>query len=431
MASVAAAAGSSIACCGASCLSSALCSAFSCKCSNGGSKATYLGLMGLGTLLSMVLRFWGSTFVVHFYGFTVGCTGKFAARCLGDQAVYRVSFALTVFFTLMMVITACSRDFHLGNWLGKIALLFIVLAGSFFVPSPVFDVYADIARVASALFLVIQILILIDFAYTWNESWVARGERKWDAAVLICSLAMYVVALVGIILMFVYFGGCDANNAFIAVTLLGIIIVTSLSISGWVEHGAILTSAIVSLYSVYLCWAAITSQPEKACNPTLGAGTDVPRVVIGLIVTTVSLVFTSYGAAKSAPNVFHNDSDEDDDAGALSSPLYEDTEAGGADKTDDRRAASKDRHDDDEEEKKPKVDERVWLFHLIMATSSLYLAMLVTNWSISDSATEASAANPGVSSESVWVKILSQWVTLGLYTWTLIAPQCLSGRDFS
>ena len=32
---------------------------------------------------------------------------------------------------------------------------------------------------------------------------------------------------------------------------------------------------------------------------------------------------------------------------------------------------------------------------------------------------------------SVWVKVVSQWVTVGLYCWTLVAPQLFPDRDFA
>ena len=32
---------------------------------------------------------------------------------------------------------------------------------------------------------------------------------------------------------------------------------------------------------------------------------------------------------------------------------------------------------------------------------------------------------------SVWVKVVSQWVTAALYMWTLVAPLVLPDRDFS
>ena len=32
---------------------------------------------------------------------------------------------------------------------------------------------------------------------------------------------------------------------------------------------------------------------------------------------------------------------------------------------------------------------------------------------------------------SVWVKVVSQWVTVGLYCWTLVAPLLFPDRDFN
>ena len=35
-----------------------------------------------------------------------------------------------------------------------------------------------------------------------------------------------------------------------------------------------------------------------------------------------------------------------------------------------------------------------------------------------------------VGNTSLWVKMLSQWATFGLYVWTLVAPRCCPNREF-
>jgi hypothetical protein len=57
--------------------------------------------------------------------------------------------------------------------------------------------------------------------------------------------------------------------------------------------------------------------------------------------------------------------------------------------------------------------------------------MLLTGWAGTDGQPPATQANTGISLESMWFKIVAQWVTWLLYLWTLVAPICLPGRDFS
>lgn len=85
------------------------------------------------------------------------------------------------------------------------------------------------------------------------------------------------------------------------------------------------------------------------------------------------------------------------------------------------------------------VEGRVWdneedgvsyswsFFHFMFALASLYVMMTLTNWYRPDGETKSLHQNDG----SMWVKIVSSWVCIALYTWTLVAPIVLPDRDFS
>lgn len=53
------------------------------------------------------------------------------------------------------------------------------------------------ARFGSALFLVIQMIILLDFTQSWNDAWVANGEE--DPRWLYGLLALTVTAFLGVL----------------------------------------------------------------------------------------------------------------------------------------------------------------------------------------------------------------------------------------
>ena len=66
-------------------------------------------------------------------------------------------------------------------------------------------------------------------------------------------------------------------------------------------------------------------------------------------------------------------------------------------------------------------------FHMVFALASMYIAMLMTGWG--EGAEEKDLLDVGWA--SVWVKIVSQWVTAGLYLWTLAAPALFPDRIFA
>lgn len=66
-------------------------------------------------------------------------------------------------------------------------------------------------------------------------------------------------------------------------------------------------------------------------------------------------------------------------------------------------------------------------FYLIFALASMYSAMLLTGWGNSNIQEDI----VDVGWPSVWVRIITQWITACLYIWSLIAPFILPDRDFS
>uniref|UniRef100_K1Q7R8 DNA/RNA-binding protein KIN17 n=1 Tax=Magallana gigas TaxID=29159 RepID=K1Q7R8_MAGGI len=66
-------------------------------------------------------------------------------------------------------------------------------------------------------------------------------------------------------------------------------------------------------------------------------------------------------------------------------------------------------------------------FHFMLALASLYVMMTLTNWYSPSSDFKSLNANM----PSVWVKIVSSWVCVALYVWTLVAPMVLRNREFS
>ena len=59
--------------------------------------------------------------------------------------------------------------------------------------------------------------------------------------------------------------------------------------------------------------------------------------------------------------------------------------------------------------------------------ASAYIAMIFTTWNLEGLSGQQTAEKGWI---SVWVKMVSQWVCVLLYCWSLIAPKVLKDRDF-
>ena len=137
----------------------------------------------------------------------------------------RVSFVTMVFFLLSTAGSLATPGFNSSFWGLKIALYLVMLLGVMFAPSPVFEsdgAYVRIAQVGSAVFIILQQIILIDLAYNWNDAWVEQADEDekqeigsgdvWLKGLLAISAIIFVLSWTGIGLLFHWFSGCTGER---------------------------------------------------------------------------------------------------------------------------------------------------------------------------------------------------------------------------
>ncbi|XP_068118981.1 serine incorporator 3 [Hyperolius riggenbachi] len=454
--------------------SSATCILCRCCPSSNNSTVTrliYAFIMLLGTLLSCIMLSPGiSDQLKKIPGF---CEGGFGTDIptvngyvdcdvlVGYKAVYRVSFAMTIFFlvfSILMIGVKTSKDpraaIHNGFWFFKILIIVGIMVGAFYIPEGPFTRTWFVFGASGALcFIVIQLVLLVDFAHAWNESWVERMEegnsKCWYAVLLTATGGMYILAITFITLLFVFYtvpGGCIENKVFISVNMILCIIVSVISILPKVQEAqprsGLLQSSVITLYTIYLTWSAISNEPDRTCNPSLmsilnkvtaptlspdnvtvsnSAASEPPRSlqwwdaqsIIGLILFVLCLLYSSIrNSTTSQVNKLTLSGND--------MPMLDDTAGGGADVEEGevRRAL---------DNEKDGVQYVYSFFHFMLCLASLYVMMTLTNWYSPDADLKTITSKW----PAVWVKMSSSWLCLVLYTWTLIAPLILPNRDFS
>ena len=375
-------------------------------------------------------RFWCAK--EHPDGWVICC----ADVCGGSFAVYRFSFVLCLFFSLMTLLTLGTTRIgakaHRGFWFAKVALLVGLLVSSLFIDNQDLQNYREVARYLSFAFLLMQLLLVIDFGYTWNETWIGYDDESdsdsmcgWKLAIVVCAFLLYAGSLTGWVLMYAVFGPseCPAQQTLISVTLIACVALTVVSCTRIAPHGTLLTSATVTAYATFLCYSALSSHPDPTCNPQAAhdEGNSPAELILGLVIGSVSMASTAYNATRSKQAMLGSAQGSE-----MTKPL--DAGAGGRDPEAATGAAST-----DDEEVGP---ESWWYFHLMMVACSFYMAMLVTDWSseparINGAPALDTAGTYSVSLASFWVKALSLIVCLLMYAWTLLAPYLLrEHRDF-
>lgn len=66
-------------------------------------------------------------------------------------------------------------------------------------------------------------------------------------------------------------------------------------------------------------------------------------------------------------------------------------------------------------------------WHFNMCFASIYVGMLITNWTSSSITTDTLVSND----VGFWVRVALSWGTALLYVWTLVAPRIFPSRDFT
>ena len=388
-------------CCAACETASCACQLGKCFCTDGKMSVTvanvvYLLLFAVWTFAAFALQEWGAP-RFDFYSFNIGCTdipGIDVSACKGENAVYRISLGMMLWFILVMIGNVCSKRFHTGFWGPKILALLVLTTGLFFTPLVGHDGYVQFARVISAVFLVSQLVYFIDAAYSWNSYFADKAygdlydeNRNWVALALMTCFFLMLTVAVSNILLFIFYNHCTRQTVFITVTLLLIIVATVSQLNIQDTDSSLVTSCIVSAYATYLCWSAVSADE---CNPEQQRTQE--QTIFAFSVTAISLIWSSYSAGTRAT--------------VQSTNVL-------------RLADDSDNEEPDAEEEPDAVS--MVMFHASMATGSVYMSMLLTNWGTV--AGKQSAAQ-------MWVSIISQWISMLLYGWTLIAPRCCPDREF-
>jgi len=191
------------------------------------------------------------------------------------------------------------------------------------------------------------------------------------------------------------------------------ILITVISILPEVQYAnpqsGIAQASTIVIYATYIVCSAISNEPEDAlhCNP-FNKGTQITSTLLGVLFTFISIAYSTTRAA--ANGIFLGDMDDE-----VNVPLIgeSDRTRSGDDGSDDE-----DKYDDDEENH---TAYNYSFFHLIFALAGTYIAMLLTDWNTMKF-TNGINLIVGQSWSSVWVKIITGWLAILLYLWTVVAP---------
>eukprot|EP00697_Spironema_sp_BW2_P009224 gnl/Spiro4/24058_TR11924_c0_g1_i1.p1 gnl/Spiro4/24058_TR11924_c0_g1~~gnl/Spiro4/24058_TR11924_c0_g1_i1.p1 ORF type:complete len:429 (+),score=91.58 gnl/Spiro4/24058_TR11924_c0_g1_i1:74-1360(+) len=354
----------------------------------------------------------------HIKGFD-GCSASDTTddqqmRCRQFSLAFRGSLALCLFFSFIGFLLCASKLFasyrafdavvHAEFFWFKSILLVGVFIGTLWIPQESIESYGHAAMWFSFLFIIVQTLMLIEFSYAWHDLWKLRA---WFCGYLTATATMYALSITLVVLMFHWFTdgvACGENKFFIIFTivcfsLFSIMSVASDSIVSTLccvegtdpsKVRGILPASVVTLYTTYMCFSALFSQPnadDQSCNHIFGSNSQNGwMLLLSIIICGVSVAYSAVSAGGTQQSLRFSSVEEDETAKALN----------------------------------------VAYFHVVMALASLYSAMMMTGWQVDG--LHGDSVSTG--RRTMWIKIISEWFTILVYSWTTVAPQILSDRTF-
>lgn len=366
-----------------------------------------------------------------------GCTDyddDLREKCVGNAGALRAAACATLFFLGAALAAMVKPTINDEKWSAKYTLFQFMVLGSIFIPNKPFfsDIYIWIGRIGGMVFIFLQQIILIDLAYSWNDAWISKSNaaevdergsgKKWLIAILASCLTLFVGSITVIVMLFIYFSGCQENVIFLYLTIVISVLVTIFQLCS--EEASLLTSAVITSYATYLVLTAITKNPNGECNPKLGDDDELGKI-LGIGITIISLAWTGWSFTADEKLVHGS---KRSSLVEMSFPLVDDQTSRGNNHDLDEYAMEVESFDNDTDED-INTSLRSWRLNIVLALISCWYGMALTGWGSVEIG--GNGANPQVSNASMWMIISSQWSVMALYLWTIIAPKIFPDRDFS
>lgn len=364
---------------------------------------------------------------------TDGCAADYTYECIYRQLIYRASMALTCCFVFMTGMAFLSDAANKKYWIAKLILTVGLFVGFFWGSNGFFSGWSEVARFISFIWILVQGLLILDFAHDMHDVIMARaseaeeeetgGDRTWYIIYLILSGGFLAAAITGLVFLYRDYAGCELGMFFIVFTTVVGSLTTIVSLLDSVNKG-LLTPCIMFAYAVFMCWYALISSPDEQCNPisNLNDGKKTIALIVTVVISTFIMIYCVAFGTKIL-NLFNADGE-----GVISSyaqPAAQNPAIAkgdldgieiGVENTVDSKPSGRGANVDAlYEQTSGTTQERVF-FHVLMILFSSYGLMILTSWGYSDGTPE-NANNEVFNSgkTSMWLKIVAQWLFFLMY----------------
>eukprot|EP00286_Rhodomonas_abbreviata_P019797 CAMPEP_0181309496 /NCGR_PEP_ID=MMETSP1101-20121128/12044_1 /TAXON_ID=46948 /ORGANISM="Rhodomonas abbreviata, Strain Caron Lab Isolate" /LENGTH=424 /DNA_ID=CAMNT_0023415983 /DNA_START=228 /DNA_END=1502 /DNA_ORIENTATION=- len=359
--------------------------------------------------------------------------------------VLRMCFATAVFHLCLALFTIGASDYsnprvmlHSGLWPVKLGMWLLLHVMVFFISSSFFLAFGWVALIASVFFLLIQIVIFIEWIYEWNETWVQLDGTEnvtgpWHILILLISVLSLGAAIGMTVVMFMWFGkntadptaegGCELYTFFTSFNLVFWLLLTlgSFRATAWNHATGILPSSLISAFMTFKVLMALYAQNQ--CNQ-LADGSDTSDKIPGppQLLTAISIIIAIVLAAYNSVVITKAHEDGAFSCVSRAVPLVE---MDNANTNNMEEGEASEARESEEPALSGPVGYNPAAFHFAFMLGILYVAMQLTNWN-----EDFKPGEIDKSKASMWIKVVDSWVLGLVYLWSLIAPVVLKDRTW-
>lgn len=188
----------------------------------------------------------------------------------------------------------------------------------FFIPNDTFRTYWIATYFFASLFIVLQAVILVDFAWMWSQAWVEEWEVSdnpvYKYLLIIFTTTFFVLVLVITALLYSFYTPhiqCSFNIFVVTINILLIVVMAVVSVLPQVQEAnprsGLFQAAILSLYITYLVASALASEPVNdsvSCGPAmsqLSSATLLSQISLycGIAIAFIALGYQAFAAGSS------------------------------------------------------------------------------------------------------------------------------------
>ncbi|KAF4753089.1 Serine incorporator 3, partial [Perkinsus olseni] len=217
--------------------------------------------------------------------------------CFYGGIIHRITFTYTLMHVTILLLCTCGdslgRRANNRYFVLKFVMIPVVAFALCFAPNDMFHFLFVTLVSACIIYVLMQQVMLIDLAYSWNEAWVEIAEneysdnetlsRVWFAAIILFSVLFLAFGCY-------YFYLSLTRCMWFAVVLLLQVACLVASLTEYIPHGALLPSSLMFAYSAWL----------SASSGLQG--------VVGWTLYALTTIYAMTKAAKGGTSVNGNDS---------------------------------------------------------------------------------------------------------------------------